>query len=93
MPLSRTLHGVRTLDFVYWPFVARVRPQLLTGCNLCGLLLLQVAAYYPKAIPLMKHPLVRREMHDEWAAEVEARKKAGKGPPKKGQGKRASRKK
>lgn len=53
----------------------------------------QVASYYPKQNPMMRHPLVRRHLHDEWADEVETKSKMGKGPPKKGQGKRASRKK
>jgi len=53
----------------------------------------QVASYYPKPDPIMKHPLVRQHLHEEWFEEKEARRKLGKGPPKKGQGKRASRKK
>jgi len=53
----------------------------------------KVASYYPKQNPMMRHPLVRRHLHDEWADEVETKSKMGKGPPKKGQGKRASRKK
>ena len=58
-----------------------------------ALVCVQVASYYPKPEPIMKHPLVRQHLHEEWFEEKEARRKLGKGPPKKGQGKRASRKK
>ena len=53
----------------------------------------QVASYYPKKDRMLKHPLVRAMTEEEYRAGVEDRRKLGKGPPKKGMGKRASRKK
>ena len=52
----------------------------------------KVMSYYPKPIPQMKHPIVRNALHEEWQKEMLEKRKLGKGPPPKGQGKRASRK-
>ena len=52
----------------------------------------QLEAYYPEMPALAKHPIYRDAQNDHIRAKVEARKAVGKGPPKKGEGKRASRK-
>ena len=48
----------------------------------------QVVAYDPPPNPLSKHPLVREALEEEYRAKVEMRRKMGRGPPKKGQGKK-----
>ena len=50
-------------------------------------------AYFPEPHPMWKHPLYREAFNEARQAEVDAKKKIGKGPPKKGEGKRAGRKK
>ena len=52
----------------------------------------QVEDYYPKPIHMMNHPLVRKVLHEEWHAEMMDRRKLGKGPPKKGAGKKGKKK-
>lgn len=51
-----------------------------------------IVAYYPTPHRMIKHPLYRTLRNDERLEEVEARKAVGKGPPKKGEGKRGKKK-
>ena len=49
--------------------------------------------YYPEQSPLAKHPIVRKALNEERVRKLELRQKLGKGPPKKGMGSAAKKKK
>lgn len=53
----------------------------------------KIASYYPKPHFLMRHPVYRFARNEQRMYRLDVLKKLGKAPPKKGQGKRAGKKK
>ncbi len=53
----------------------------------------QIASYYPKSLETIKDPYFMEETEQRWGEKLERLKSWGKAPPKKGQGKRALKKK
>ena len=89
------MHEARRKIFGHWrPEGANASPfTALKRLRNRGWIGPQVKAYFPEPHPMWKHPLYREAFNEARQAEVDAKKKIGKGPPKKGEGKRAGRKK
>ena len=51
----------------------------------------KVKAYFPEPSPLAKHPIVRKAINEVRLERIALARKLGRAPPKKGEGKRATR--
>ena len=53
----------------------------------------KVVAYHPEPVKLSRHPLLRQVFNEQRLERIQINRKLGKAPPKKGAGKRKSKKK